>query len=276
MKSIKTIKRPYSLLASLFLVCSFAACQKDTSTDNEEGGAANLFGNNGASHIASGNVVLLAIDEESIDNGNAPNNFSETQVNDQIARLDQRQTLRYFKENTGKSITLYSGEVGDEGWHALKTIPNSWINAGPTNNGARNWLAAGPGLGGGNDDREVLLDKIPNVTPLRATGLKMLIGQTILAVVYDGDVSTNYSPLNASLKGETLGLVALQVLEVTRRTDGSSGSLPKLKVKIMDVEAAKKASLKLFSNAPVPRSSSEPYDINPPASVSAISLTDAK
>lgn len=39
--------------------------------------------------------------------------------------------------------------------------------------GLRNFLAAGPGLGGedAGGDREALLDKVPDVTPLRATGL---------------------------------------------------------------------------------------------------------
>ncbi len=219
--------------------------------------------------------VFLVIDEESIDNGNEPNNFSETDVNDQIARIGQRQVLRYFKDNIGKTITLYSGEVGDEGWHALKTIPSNWKTAGPTSNGTRNFLLAGPGLGGGND-REKYLDKIPNVTPLRATGLKMLIGQTVLAVVYDSDVSINYSPLNGSLKGDNLGIVAFDVLEVKKRTDGSSGSLPAVTIRIRDAAAASAATLKLFSNAPVPRSSSEPYDINPPATAPTLVLVDAE
>ena len=156
----------------------------------------------------------------------------------------------------------------------MKTIPSSWKTAGPTNNGSRNYLAAGPGLGSG-ENPEVLLDNIPNVTPLRARGLKMLIGKTVLAVVYDGDVSTNYSPLKGSLKGATLGLVALKVVSVTKRTDGSSGSLPKVSVLIENVDNAKAAALKLFSNAPVPRSSSEPFDINPPATTPAIRLTTA-
>ena len=99
--------------------------------------------------------VFLVIDEESIDNGNEPNNFSETDVNDQLARVGQRQQLAYFKNNVGKTITLYTGQVGDEGWHALKTIPNNWKSAGPTANGTKNFLQAGPGLGGGTDDREV-------------------------------------------------------------------------------------------------------------------------
>jgi hypothetical protein len=253
----------------------FTSCQKDIETSLE---TKVLTANSTASgnSTSASEAILLAIDEESIDNGNAPNNFSETDVNDQIARLGQRQTLRYFRENLGKNIILYSGEVGDEGWHAIKNIPSSWISAGPTGNGAKNYLAAGPGLGTGDDGPENLLDKIPNVTPLRAKGLKMLTGRTILAVVYDGDVSINYSPLEGSLKGETLGLVALEILNVVRRTDGSSGSLPKVTVKIVSVDNAKAAALKLFSNAPVPRSSSEPYDINPPSTVPAIVLSDAR
>jgi hypothetical protein len=219
--------------------------------------------------------VFLVIDEESIDNGNEPNNFSEVAVNDQIARIGQRQVLRYFADNIGKTITLYTGEVGDEGWHALKTIPSSWKSAGPSSNGTRNFLVAGPGVGGGNDP-EKYLDKIPDVTPLRATGLKMLIGQTVLAVVFDSDVSTNYSPLNASLKGDNLGIVAFDVLEVYKRTDGSSGSLPAVKIRIRDAVQTSGTNLKLFSNAPVPRSSSEPYDINPPASAPAVALVDAQ
>ena len=218
--------------------------------------------------------VFLLIDEESIDNGNKPNNFSETDVNDQIASIGQRQTLRYFKNNVGKIITLYTGEVGDEGWHALTTVPSSWVQAGPANNGTRNLILAGPGLGGGND-KEKLLDKIPGVTPLRATGLKMLIGTTVLALVYDSDIAINYSPLNGSLKGENLGIVAFDVLEVRKRTDGSSGSLPAVRIRIREVSEASGAALKLFSNAPRPRSSSEPFDINPPAVVTAPVFVDA-
>jgi hypothetical protein len=219
--------------------------------------------------------IFLVIDEESIDNGNPPNNFSATDVNENMAEVGVRQTLKYFKDNVGKTITLYTGEVGDEGWFALKTIPGSWKSAGPTENGARNFLQAGPGLGGGEDDKENLLDKIPDVTPLRAKGLKMLTGKTILAVVYDGDVGMNYGPLNGSLKGANLGLVALEVLEVKKRTDGSTGSLPRVKVKIVSVGGAKDAALKLFANAPAPRSSSEPYDINPPTDTPAVNLSEA-
>ncbi|MCC6410996.1 MAG: hypothetical protein IT270_05025 [Saprospiraceae bacterium] len=219
--------------------------------------------------------VLLVIDEESIDNGNEPNNFSQTDVNDQLAEVGVRTPLKYFRDNVGKTIDLYTGQVGDEGWHALKVIPDSWKNAGPTSNGARNFLQAGPGLGGGSDDREVLLDKIPDVTPLRAAGLTMLKGQTILAVVYDGDVSINYGPLNGNLQGANLGLVAFDVLEVTELTDASSSSLPRVRVRIRDVDETLAVVPHLFANAPVPVSSSNPFDIQPPASPQAIVLIPA-
>lgn len=103
----------------------------------------------------------------------------------------------------------------------------------------------------------------------------MLIGQTVLAVVYDSDISINYGPLNGNLQGANLGMVALKVEQVTKRTDGSSGSLPVVKVKILNVESVKGLPLKLFSNAPVPRSSSEPFDINPPATAAAVQQTTA-
>jgi len=212
-------------------------------------------------------AVFLTIDEESIDNGNPPNNFSEVDVNDQLAAQGLRLPLQYFKDNVGKTIDLYTGEVGDEAWHALKTIPSSWIFSGPFSNGSQNFLAG--------EVEEDKLDKTPDVTPLRATGLKMLIGKTVIAVVYDSEISINYAPLNCNLKGENLGLVAFDVLEVTERTDGSTGSLPKVKIMIRSVDEALTVPLVLFSNAPVPQSSSEPFDKAPPVSVAAPILVTA-
>jgi len=212
-------------------------------------------------------LVLLAIDESSIDNGNELNGFSETDVNDQIAAVGQRTQLKYFKENVGKTIDLYTGQMGDEGWFALKNIPNRWVNSGPTENGAKNYLTPGPGLGAPNidDDREVLLDEIPLVTPLRATGLKMLAGFKVLAVVYDSDISVNYSPLEGNLRGANLGMVAFEVIDVKTRTGGSDSDLPVVSIKILNVEAITQFGIVLFSNAPEPLSSSEPMDINSPA-----------
>lgn len=252
------------LLSGVFVSCD----------DDDDNG---LESNNGGPLYES--PILLVIDEDAIDNGNEPNSFSETDVNDQWAEVGERRQLKYFAENVGRTIELYTGEVGDEGLHALKTIPNSWKSAGPTNNGAINYVEAGPGLGSGmngtDDDKEVLLDKIPDVTPLRATGLKMLVGKTVLAVVYDSDVSINYSPLNGNLQGANLGLVAFRVTGVTQRFDGSDSSLPKLSLVILDSDDINLADLHLFSNAPVPQSSSEPFDIAPPGTVDESVTTPA-
>ena len=209
---------------------------------------------------------FLVIDEDSIDNGSPPNLFSATAVNDQIAQIGLRTLLPAFSgANVGRTIVLHTGQVGDEGWFAPKTIPAAWRTAGQTSDGLRNYLAAGPGLGSRNakGDREALLDKVPDVTPLRATGLKLLLGRRVCAVVYDSDVSINYGPLNGSLKGDNLGRVALEVVGVTRFDGGSSSSLPKLRVRILDADAVCAESLALLTAAPTPKSSSQPPDVVP-------------
>jgi len=250
----------FSVLAFTLLLF-VTSCKKDKPSDDGIGTSA----------------VLLVIDEESIDNGNPPNNFTEVQVNDQLAETGLRLPLKYFQDNEGDTITLFTGNVGDEGWFAIKTIPDSWKNTGPSANGSRNFLAPGAGLGAqiSGLDRDAYLDNVPNVTPLRATGLSMLTGQTILAVVYDSDVAINYSPLVGNLKGANLGLAALKVINVTQRFDGSSSSLPKVTVRILNVTAVSALPLMLFSNAPVPTSSSEPFDVAPPATIPAAVIVAA-
>ncbi len=211
-------------------------------------------------------AVLLVIDEDSIDNGNPPNFFSDVEVNDDIADIGLRTQLPFFATNAdvGETITLHTGEVGDEGWFALKTIPESWDNAGPTADGLRNFVGlpslpsphdVGEGLGAG-DDPEAFLDKIPDVTPLRATGLKALEGKRVRAVVFDSDISINYDPLDGSLKGANLGTVAFEVVDVRARTDGSSSSLPEVDIEILDAECVCEGELDLFLDAPEPISSS--------------------
>jgi len=246
-----------SLTAFVFAsFLSATSCKKDPTPDDANGAAA----------------VLLVIDEESIDNGNAPNNFSSLEVNDQLAETGLRLPLKYFQDNVGDTIELYTGEMGDEGWFALKTIPSTWKTTGPSANGSRNFLSPGPGLGATipNKDKDVYLENVPDVTPLRATGLAMLTGQTVLAVVYDSDVSINYSPLKGNLKGSNLGVVAFKVIRVTQRFDGSSSSLPRVTIRILNTTDVAALPLTQFSNAPVPQSSSEVFDVAPPASIPAI------
>ena len=207
-------------------------------------------------------VSTLVIDEDSIGNGISPNFFPGPDVNDDIADIGLRDLLPAFSGlNVGKKYDLHTGEVGDEGWFAFTSVPESWGE-----DGLLNFVEAGPGLGSpdADGDREALLDKVPNVTPLRATGLAALKGKQVCAVVFDSDISINYDdPLNASLKGANLGVVALEVLDVTARTDGSSSSLPKVTVKVLDASQICQQSLILFEDAPIPTSSSEPLDVIP-------------
>ncbi|HYN82465.1 MAG TPA: hypothetical protein VES88_13250 [Gemmatimonadaceae bacterium] len=208
--------------------------------------------------------LFLILDEDAIDNGPPPNFFSARDVNDDIAKVGQRKQLRWFEANVGEEIVLWSGQMGDEGWFAPKFIPDSWANAGPTDDGLRNFLGlpVGPGLGKGKNP-EALLDKIPDVTPLRAEGLFMLIGRTVCAVVYDSDISINYSPLNGSLKGANLGIVAFTVTAVDQLFGQSSGSLPAVTLTIEDADQVCAGDQTLLQLAPVPLTSSTEVDIVP-------------
>jgi hypothetical protein len=125
----------------------------------------------------------------------------------------------------------------------------------------------GPGLGTGRDP-ESRLDKVPNVIPLRAEGLWGLRGQTVCALVWDSDISVNYdqgTPLgiNASLKGEKLGVVAFEVKDAVYQSGFSSSTLPRVQLTVRDANKVCEGSLGLYKNAPEPRSSSVPTDIRP-------------
>jgi len=229
--------------------------------------------------IESQGAGLLIIDEDSIDNGmifwahgvtpspdNDDDEFSDVNVNDDKVELGMRDQLRFFRDNVGVMITLQTGEVGDEGWFAPQFIPESWAETGPTGDGITNFVGLNGGLGDGlgvGDDPEELLDKIPDVTPLRATGLEGLEGGTFCAVVYDSDVSINFDPLNGSLKGSTLGIVAFMVKldGIDKLDDFSSSTLPSAEITILDADEVCR-NLNLVS-APLPPTSSEPFDIDP-------------
>ena len=221
-------------------------------------------------------TIVLIIDDDSIDNGAPPNFFEGAELNEDIATIGLRTQLPFFAANVGSTLTLHTGEVGDESWFALKTIPESWDAAGPTDLGLFNYLGdpglpfphdVGPGLGGpdADGDREALLDKIPDLIPLRAAGLKQLEGKEVVAIVYDSDLSINYDyeGLCGSLKGNNLGAVAFKVISVTQRIDGSSSDLPAVTIEIIDAEEAFLKVPSLYLEAPEPVSSSEPFDVAP-------------
>jgi len=219
-------------------------------------------------------LVFLIIDEDSVDNGLPPNFFDDLDTNDDKAEIGLRDQLRFFAANTGTTIELFTGEVGDEAWFAPTTTPTSWDDAGP-NDGLRNFVGildatATPttfipsdGLGRGSDPEE-LLDKIDDVIPLRAEGLQLLEGKTVCAVVYDSDTSINYNKfvLDGNLQGANLGTIAFKVTSVTDLTGFSSSSLPKVELVILDVFDVCGGTLDTLTEVPIPPTSSEPFDVS--------------
>jgi hypothetical protein len=215
--------------------------------------------------LLDGTHTFLLIDEDSIDHATPPNFFSDVDVNADMAEIGLRERLLFFADHTGETLTLPTGAVGDEGWFALKTIPASWAAVGRTGEGLRNYLHADPGLG--TPDRhgnpEALLAQIPDITPLRATGLRLLAGKQVCAVVYDQDVQVTYAPLTGSLQGATLGIVAFEILAVTESTASSPAALPQVEIQLLDADRLCAKELALFLDAPEPFSSSEPFDVMP-------------
>lgn len=225
--------------------------------------------------------LFLIIDEDSIGNGvKAIEEIAESLgvdaselVNDDIADPGVRVPLAIPKGTMigkgspiGTNAALASGEIGDEGWFALRTIPSSWDSAGP-DDGLRNFVNAAPGLGTGNDP-EQFLDKIPDVTPLRTADLRQLVGQPVCALVFESDVSINEDPLEGSLKGANLGLIAFDVVAIGSPDDEV---LPDVTIRIRDTRAICDGELELF-HAPRSITVGIAYDPGPNAQQSLYNL----
>ena len=216
-------------------------------------------------------VGFLIIDEDSIDNGLhywlqsvslfEPNNsefFTDLEVNDDKAAIDLRDVLRFFDDNVGSTITLLTGQVDDEGWFAPQTIPTSWSVSGTEADGLTNYFAGSV--------PQALLDHVPDVTPLRAAGLEALEGNTYCAVVYDSDIGINYfedGTLDGNLMGATLGIAAFMVdVDGVNKLDGfSTSTLPSVTITILDANST--CGVLQTESAPIPASSSLPFDIDP-------------
>lgn len=189
---------------------------------------------------------FLLIDEDSIGGDDPTNSLSASAVNDEVGAAALRARLPIFTA-VGATIDLWTGTVGDEGWFAPRFIPQSWASAGPTGDGLRNFLTSA-------------LGEIRDVVPLRAEGLEMLEGSCICAVVYDSDIRVTDGPLNGSLKGANLGIAAFAVLEVNQLFGQSSGSLPRVTIRILDSDQVCRSPLRSFTDVPEPVSSSIPFD----------------
>ena len=217
-------------------------------------------------------AVFVLMDEDAIDNladttdtTVVPARFTSADVNDDIAAPTQRRVLRYFANpaNFGTTLTIFTGQTGDEGVFALEAVPQSWADAGPSNDGLRNFLGNGASDAGAAFNDTAILDQVPQVVPLRCDGLQLLEGRTVLALVHDSDISINYGPITGNLKGSYLGLAAFQVVDVVQRAgtpNASSSSLCALVIRVVDPATVIGCNLTLL-DAPDPTSSSEPNDV---------------
>ncbi|WP_372530389.1 hypothetical protein [Pontibacterium sp.] len=211
---------------------------------------------------------VLIIDEDSIDNNllywlsnvipnqNNGIEFRKREVNEHKPAEGSRAPLPFFVNRVGQMFKLQTGQVGDEAWFAPETIPFSWDSFDAGGDGLRAFVD-------GNVPQS-LLDEIPDVTPLRATGLVGLEGGTYCAIVYDSDVSINYGPLLGNLTGENLGIAAFRVeIDGVEKLNGfSSSSLPTVLITVLDPTSVCSGPLTTV-DAPEPPSSSEPFDIDP-------------
>ena len=73
----------------------------------------------------------------------------------------------------------------------------------------------------------------------------------------ESSVSINYGPLTGNIAGEYQGTVAFEVIEATNT---QQGTLPKVEIKVLDPAVVCEQNPDLFTEAPVPVSSSNPDD----------------
>lgn len=219
--------------------------------------------------------LLLVLDRDAIAPGRG--GFSENDLGCSRKRVGNRATVDWFARNIGQEIELPAGSVGNEGWFAFTSVRVGWRGAGPDrDDGLRNYAEAGPGLGSpdGKGRAECLLDKVPGLAPLRATGLARLEGRAVCAIVLDEDVRMSYSPLSGDIRGANLGKVAFQVLSVGDAPRRSGTRLPGVRIRVLDADAVCGEPLAKFPEAPLPVSEWSPADAERPACAVQRTLLD--
>lgn len=195
--------------------------------------------------------MFLIVDEDAVDNGgksiealsvNPPfcgGGSPAVCTNDDIADPSERTALfsRGNDITPFSSLSLPTGQAGDWGMFGLAN-PDPQVSL---QNGAT-FTAGELGAAAGAAGDENNLDKVAGVKPLGAFELAALVGHTVCALVYDGDVSVDVTAGYANLKGATLGLTAFTVTAVGPDPDGPDGSaLPSLMVDLLpstEVEGA--------------------------------------
>lgn len=206
-------------------------------------GLASLLGLAVAS--SAGAQTFLLVDEDSLDNGMAaieaiafnppfcggpaggPGNPGVC-VNDDIADPGERTAL-FTRPNDVtplSGLVLPTGQVGDEGlfWFTMPD-PQQSLQNGAMFTKQEFFTATGAAADENN------LDKIAGVMPLTAADIEGLLGDTICAVVFDGDISADLAGGHASLKGATMGVIAFEVRAVT--PDPAGSRLPLITVDVL-------------------------------------------
>ena len=196
-----------------------------------------------AAQAQSGPPIVLLLDQDAIAPNQPPNAFSAVAVNATIAAVGVRDFLPAFTGREGEHVMLPAGQEGFEGWFALTSTPDSWVTTPEAHDALENFVLAGPGLGSPdeNGDRQTWLGAVPGVQPLHTSGLQMLVGQMVCAVVYANEIP--WTQTTTSLAGATLGMVAIAVVGVT------SGDAPSVEVQMLDPKVCS-GPLALFINPP--------------------------
>ena len=197
-------------------------------------------------------AVLLVLDKDALDYGPAPHLLPEGAVDPDAAGIGVREELPYFQNHVGSQVILPSGQNGNGGWFALRSVPAAWATSNGAGDGLQNFALAGPGLGSPDDngDRESLLGNVSDVAALRADGLGLLVGSTVCAVVYGGDVTvTPGTPSTASLQGATLGRIAFTIVSLAPTDDPDH---PNVQVQIAEGHETCAGALAAFAAAPIP------------------------
>jgi hypothetical protein len=164
----------------------------------------------------SGGPVVLLLDRNAIAPNQAPNAFSEPDVNFGIAQLGLRDVLPAFLRNLGRQIALPVGVSGHEGWFTLAAVPSAWASASTSGNPTADFVVAGAGLGSPDEtgNRGSLLDSVPGVKPLSGSDLQGLVGRVVCAVVYQDEIPRTEG--GTSLRGKNLGLVSFSIASVSQ------------------------------------------------------------
>ena len=141
------------------------------------------------------------------------------------------------------------GRDGSDGWFAVRHAPLSWNSGGGPDDGLENFFAAGAGLGSPDetDERTSLLASVPDVVAVRDSGLYLLAGRRVCAVLYDSEVTASADQaVGTSHAGANLGAVAFEVTTVGVSAD----EWPAVTVQILDTFETCGGAISAFSEAP--------------------------